>query len=229
MVGRGRAMGRQRSAIGPPAGGSEAGGTAGARAVCPWAALNDVVVTTTHTRRHDCHNDAVGRGSLGSDQAGRAGPGHGGEKMITLLEARAGSGTDRLCRCLRLVGAVSVRTVGSPVGVLGDGAEHALGRRRDVEADGDGVCRASMMSIWPTRMRLMVCVYRSGRVVPTARWMCASSVRAPRAKVVTAITVAPSSLAAWAIRMVWELASAEGHLTEARCARGQRAVLTVLI
>jgi probable F420-dependent oxidoreductase len=31
-----------------------------------------------------------------------------------------------------------VGTAGSPVGVLGDGAEHAVSRRRDVEADGEG-------------------------------------------------------------------------------------------
>jgi YfiH family protein len=39
----------------------EAGGTAGARAGGPRAEPNDMDVTTTHTRRHECHNDAVGR------------------------------------------------------------------------------------------------------------------------------------------------------------------------
>jgi hypothetical protein len=53
----------------------EADGAAGVRARLLGAAPNDMVATTTHTRRRDCHNDAVGHRALGPHQAGQAGYG----------------------------------------------------------------------------------------------------------------------------------------------------------
>jgi hypothetical protein len=70
MASQGRAVREVAIRYGVAAVSGEAGGTAGARAGSPRAGPNDMVVTTTHTRRRDRHNDAVGRGALGPHQAG---------------------------------------------------------------------------------------------------------------------------------------------------------------